>query len=191
MGFMPQAEISPPPVPMVLQQPSTNDITAQDQVIHNLHSRIYELEQQIAHIGVSPAILHAHPRPNDIQLRADARTKHFLRNNRNGNRMCRWCDSRREKRKFRPYKAPRDTMSCGCSVEQVKFEETLANNGVGSLKPGESVARLSPALRAALLKLLKSRYGYIDGDFDFHLHGGHWASGDGVADWEARASRDE
>jgi hypothetical protein len=61
--------------------------------------------------------------------------------------------------------APHGTLNCGCSYEEALFEESLSRHGVGAYLPGDSV-RMDPNLRNPLLKLLKERYGYKDGDFD-------------------------
>ncbi|KAH7100058.1 hypothetical protein BKA62DRAFT_707455 [Auriculariales sp. MPI-PUGE-AT-0066] len=181
-----------PSLPPGTMHPATHvTAAAQDQVIASLRSQIRELQLQLGQVCIAPAMLHALARPNDLQRRADARTVFFRRNNRNGNRMCEWCDTRRERRKYKPYTAPSDMMNCGCSIEEAKFEETLANNGVGSLETGQNIARMSPTIRAALLNLLRARYGYVDGDFDFHSYGGRWAKGDTAADWEARAEDED
>jgi hypothetical protein len=63
------------------------------------------------------------------------------------------------------------------------FEESLARHGVGSYHPGEMV-RMDPALRNPLLKLLESRFGYVDGDFERDSDNGLWLDGEGHELWE-------
>ena len=82
--------------------------------------------------------------------------------------------------------APPGYLNCGCSFEEALFEESLARHDVGSYHPGENV-RMDPALRNPLLKLLKQRYGYRDGDFERDPITGTWVEGEGPAIWETRA----
>ena len=63
------------------------------------------------------------------------------------------------------------------------FEESLARHGVGSYHPGEMV-RMDPALRNPLLKLLETRFGYVDGDFERDPASGLWTDGEGAELWE-------
>jgi hypothetical protein len=63
------------------------------------------------------------------------------------------------------------------------FEESLARHGVGSYHPGEMV-RMDPALRNPLLKLLETRFGYVDGDFERDPNTGLWVEGEGADLWE-------
>ncbi len=74
-------------------------------------------------------------------------------------------DSRRERRQYPPRMAPHGVLNCGCTYEEALFEESLSRHGVGAYLPGDSV-RMDPNLRNPLLKLLKQRYGYRDGDFE-------------------------
>jgi len=80
-------------------------------------------------------------------------------------------------------------MNCGCSVEEAMFEQTLARNGVGSIAPGRGITRMASQIRAGLLELLKQRYGYQDGDFDFDAATGRWVSGESTEEWEQRAKQ--
>lgn len=82
--------------------------------------------------------------------------------------------------------APPGHLNCGCTYEEALFEESLARHGVGSYHPGETV-RMDPALRNPLLKLLQSRYGYRDGDFERDPITGDWVEGEGNVYWEQRA----
>ena len=82
--------------------------------------------------------------------------------------------------------APPGHLNCGCTFEEALFEESLARHGVGSYHPGENV-RMDPALRNPLLKLLKQRYGYRDGDFERDPITGTWVEGEGPTPWETRA----
>lgn len=117
--------------------------------------------------------------------RTDARTRTFCSLNRAGNALCAWHDSRRERRAYPPRMAPPGHLNCGCTFEETLFEESLARHGVGSYHPGENV-RMDPALRNPLLKLLKHRYGYRDGDFERDPATGTWVEGEGPALWETR-----
>jgi hypothetical protein len=81
--------------------------------------------------------------------------------------------------------APTGYLNCGCTFEEVLFEESLSHHGVGSYHPGEAV-RMDPALRNPLLKVLQERYGYSDGDFERNPVTGDWAYGEGSALWEQK-----
>ena len=118
--------------------------------------------------------------------RTNARIRTFCSLNRAGNALCAWHDSRRERRAYPPRMAPPGYLNCGCNFEEALFEESLARHGVGSYHPGENV-RMDPALRNPLLKLLKQRYGYRDGDFERDPNTGTWIQGEGPALWETRA----
>jgi hypothetical protein len=119
-------------------------------------------------------------------VRTNVRIRTFCSLNRAGNALCAWHDSRRERRAYPPRMAPPGHLNCGCTFEEALFEESLARHGVGSYHPGESV-RMDPALRNPLLKLLKQRYGYRDGDFERDPTTGAWVEGEGPALWETRA----
>ncbi|KAG6889656.1 hypothetical protein C0995_015772 [Termitomyces sp. Mi166 len=119
------------------------------------------------------------------KARTEIRTKIFCSLNRAGNALCAWHDSRRERRSFPPRNAPPGYLNCGCTHEEALFEESLARHGVGSYHPGESV-RMDPALRNPLLKLLKQRYGYQDGDFERNPVTGEWLKGEGAAYWQSQ-----
>ena len=119
------------------------------------------------------------------KARINARIHAFCSLNRAGNALCAWHDSRRERRAYPPRMAPPGYLNCGCTFEEALFEESLARHGVGSYHPGESV-RMDPALRNPLLKLLKQRYGYEDGDFERDSITGAWVEGEGPALWETR-----
>jgi hypothetical protein len=43
---------------------------------------------------------------------------------------------------------------------------------------------MDPALRNPLLKLLESRFGYVDGDFERDAGNGQWVEGEGPELWE-------
>jgi hypothetical protein len=85
-----------------------------------------------------------------------------------------------------PRTAPPGHLNCGCTYDEALFEESLARHGVGSYHPGESV-RMDPALRNPLLRLLQTRYGYKDGDFEKDPLTGEWLEGEGHSVWEQRA----
>ena len=119
-------------------------------------------------------------------VRTNARIRTFCSLNRAGNALCAWHDSRRERRAYPPRMAPPGHLNCGCTFEEALFEESLARHGVGSYHPGENV-RMDPALRNPLLKLLKQRYGYKDGDFERDPITGTWVEGEDQAYWETRA----
>jgi hypothetical protein len=119
--------------------------------------------------------------------RTEARKREFCSLNRAGNALCAWHDSRRERRAYPPRMAPPGHLNCGCTFEEALFEDSLARHNIGSRHAGESV-RMDPALRNPLLKLLKQRYGYRDGDFERDPITGTWVEGEGHALWETRAS---
>ncbi|KAG8833298.1 hypothetical protein FRC18_003768 [Serendipita sp. 400] len=117
------------------------------------------------------------------RARTDARIKRFCALNRAGNALCAWHDSRRERRAYPPRQAPPGYLNCGCTNDEALFEESLARHGVGSYHPGEMV-RMDPALRNPLLKLLQTRFGYVDGDFERDAQNGLWLEGEGAELWE-------
>ena len=181
---------------------------SKDEEILRLHQRIRELElvndssrQRIRELetevsrGVYPGGLPSPlptPQPpptfnEEWRARTDARVKMFCSLNRAGNALCAWHDSRRERRAYPPRMAPPGHLNCGCSYEEALFEESLSRHGVGSYLPGESV-RMDPALRNPLLKLLKERYGYRDGDFERDPVTGNWVEGEGANPWEHKAA---
>jgi hypothetical protein len=122
------------------------------------------------------------------KARTDARVRLYCSLNRAGNALCAWHDSRRERRAYPPRMAPLGHLNCGCTYEEALFEESLARHGVGSYHPGESV-RMDPALRNPLLRLLQTRYGYKDGDFERDPVTGDWLEGEGHPVWEQRAQQ--
>ena len=163
--------------------------------------RIRELENELANPASGPLYPHSSisgmPTPAtqlptspsfaaSWKARTDARIKLFCSLNRAGNALCAWHDSRRERRAHPPRMAPPGHLNCGCTFEEALFEESLSRHDVGSYHPGESV-RMDPALRNPLLKLLKQRYGYKDGDFERESVTGNWLDGEGPGPWEARA----
>lgn len=121
------------------------------------------------------------------RARTEARVRLYCSLNRAGNALCSWHDSRRERRAFPPRLAPPGTLNCGCTYDEALFEETLARHGVGSYRPGGDTVRMDPALRNPLLRLLQTRYGYRDGDFERDPVSGGWIGNEGPALWEQRA----
>lgn len=116
------------------------------------------------------------------KARTEARVKIYCSLNRAGNALCSWHDPRRERRQFPPRNAPEGYLNCGCTYEEALFEESLASHNVGSYLPGGTV-RMDPALCKPLLKLLETRYGYRDGDFERDPQTGDWLLGEGPAKW--------
>ncbi|KAJ7442485.1 hypothetical protein B0H11DRAFT_491346 [Mycena galericulata] len=199
-----------PPSPFTTT-PSFNDpygapnppMTAQDAEIRRLRKRVRELEQanerareQVKSMeSTSPSARRAGlPSPlatppanaafqASWKARTDARIRQFCALNRAGNALCAWHDSRRERRVYPPRMAPHGVLNCGCTYEEALFEESLARHHVGSYLPGETV-RMDPALRNPLLKLLQTRYGYKDGDFERDPRTGDWLPNEGPATWE-------
>ena len=143
-----------------------------------------------ANHGLPSPILTPSPQSSTFQAswkaRTDARIRQFCSLNRAGNALCAWHDSRRERRAYPPRMAPPGHLNCGCTYEEALFEESLSRHGVGSYHPGENV-RMDPALRNPLLKLLQTRYGYRDGDFERDIATGNWVEGEGHAVWEHKA----
>ena len=84
--------------------------------------------------------------------------------------------------------APPGTLNCGCTQAEALFEESLSRHGVGSYLPGDNV-RMDPALRNPLLRLLETRYGYRDGDFERDPVTGQWMENEGPERWEAELQR--
>jgi hypothetical protein len=166
-----------------------------------LHQKDLEMELANNHPASSQGIGSSHRLPSPIltpspqssptfqaswKARTDARIRQFCSLNRAGNALCAWHDSRRERRAYPPRMAPPGHLNCGCTFEEALFEESLSRHGVGSYHPGESV-RMDPALRNPLLKLLQTRYGYRDGDFERDVATGNWVEGEGHAVWERKA----
>ena len=159
--------------------------------LHELHAGMTPGYSQT---GIHPSGLPSPvPNPHNVDTsqesrnaRTNARIRTFCSLNRAGNALCAWHDPRRERRAYPPRMAPPGHLNCGCTFEEALFEESLARHGVGNYHPGESV-RMDPALRNPLLKLLKQRYGYRDGDFECDPTTGTWVEGEGPALWETRA----
>jgi hypothetical protein len=120
------------------------------------------------------------------RVRTEARVRQFCALNRAGNALCAWHETRRERRAYPPRGAPDGVLNCGCTYDEALFEESLARNGVGSYLPGDS-ARMDPALRNPLLRLLQDRYGYQDGDFERDAVTGAWKENEGPLFWEQRS----
>jgi len=187
----------PPPVDLFGAVP---DLTAEQAELIRLRQEVVTLRAQL--VQADAAIQNQNNaggggginRPTDLERRSAARTRSFHVNNRVGMRRCAWCHSRRELGPHAPYEAPRDFMNCGCSVEEAKFEDSLASNGIGALEPDRrdnTVVRLSKLLRRPLLELLRRRYGYVDGDFDFDLPNGPWKEDKDADWWEDEATEGE
>lgn len=171
----------------------------------NEHSRlrIQDLERELASGSTIPSVTqgpsmssHSHtqttPTPPSVQAswraRTDARVRLLCSLNRAGNALCAWHDSRRERRAYPPRMAPPGYLNCGCTFEEALFEESLSRHGVGSYHPGESV-RMDPALRNPLFRLLQTRYGYQDGDFERDPRTGEWVEGEGNVLWERKLAQ--
>lgn len=160
---------------------------------HSARSRAEHLEKELQRVsygggaGGLPTPL-ASPADEGWRARTEARIKLFCSLNRAGNALCAWHDSRRERRAHPPRMAPPGTLNCGCTYDEALFEESLSRHGVGSYHPGENV-RMDPALRNPLLKLLRERYGYRDGDFERDPATGEWVEDDGPARWEAKLAQ--
>ncbi|KAJ3766497.1 hypothetical protein FB446DRAFT_385762 [Lentinula raphanica] len=173
----------------------THDVStthSQLPVDHDLHQRIAELEEQhfrdaeeiqalrsqlAAYTSGSMGSPPLPPVTPHFQAswaaRTNARVKFLCSLNRAGNALCAWHDSRRERRVYPPRNAPPNTLNCGCTYEEALFEESLSRHRVGSYLPGDTV-RMDPNLRNPLLRLLKERYGYRDGDFERDPLTGDW-----------------
>ncbi|KAJ7131453.1 hypothetical protein C8R44DRAFT_774864 [Mycena epipterygia] len=134
-----------------------------------------------------PSLLSTPPATASFQAswkaRTEARVRQFCSLNHAGNAHCAWHGSRRERRVHPPRMAPPGYLNCGCTYEEALFEESLARHHVGSYLFGET-ARMDPALRNPLLKLLQTRYGYKDGDFERDPRTGDWVPDEGPAIWE-------
>lgn len=169
------------------QQEEARRLHHRIQQLEKIHAqdtdRIRVLESELRRQSASPPL--SAPFNNSWKARTDARIRQFCSLNRAGNALCSWHDSRRERRIHPPRMAPPGYLNCGCTFEEALFEESLSRHGVGSYLPGETV-RMDPALRNPLLKLLQSRYGYRDGDFERDPRTGDWVPGEGPAYWEAQ-----
>lgn len=165
--------------------------------------RIQDLERELAGGSAMPSLTQGPsmstlprtqttPTPPSIlpswRARTDARVRLLCSLNRAGNALCAWHDSRRERRTYPPRMAPPGYLNCGCTFEEALFEESLSRHGVGSYHPGESV-RMDPALRNPLFRLLQTRYGYQDGDFERDPKTGEWVEGEGNALWERKLAQ--
>ncbi|KAJ7151075.1 hypothetical protein C8R46DRAFT_1043270 [Mycena filopes] len=161
-----------------------------EQAFERVREQVKILESRSASRGggALPSPLSTPPSTAGFQAswkaRTDARIRQFCALNRAGNALCAWHDSRRERRVHPPRMAPNGYLNCGCTYDEALFEESLARHHVGSYLPGDSV-RMDPALRNPLLKLLQTRYGYKDGDFERDPRSGDWLPGEGPAMWEA------
>ncbi|KZT22726.1 hypothetical protein NEOLEDRAFT_1137501 [Neolentinus lepideus HHB14362 ss-1] len=201
--MMPDAYVPSLMAPMGGRPPSKEQFEAE---IRRLRQRIQELEFANAQLmgggGSMQGGPYGQPYPGTLssaantpipspsfhaswKARTDARIRIFCSLNRAGNALCAWHDSRRERRTYPPRMAPAGYLNCGCTYDEALFEESLARHGVGSYHPGESV-RMDPALRNPLLKLLQSRYGYRDGDFERDPITGNWVDGEGPKPWEEK-----
>lgn len=160
-----------------------NSVPSMPSALHtppgSIDSASSDHQQQAVMGGVAPTEEFA----ASWRARTDARIKRFCALNRAGNALCAWHDSRRERRAYPPRQAPPGYLNCGCTDEEALFEESLARHGVGSYHPGEMV-RMDPALRNPLLKLLETRFGYVDGDFERDPNTGLWVEGEGADLWE-------
>ncbi|KAJ7484649.1 hypothetical protein FB451DRAFT_1436690 [Mycena latifolia] len=188
--------------PPATGNPTHPPLNPQEAEVHHLRKRVRELEQQHERqakalestsarraypAGGLPSPMSSPPTTANFQAswkaRTEARIRQFCALNRAGNALCAWHDSRRERRVYPPRMAPDGYLNCGCTYEEALFEESLARHHVGSYLPGETV-RMDPALRNPLLKLLETRYGYKDGDFERDPRTGDWVPGEGHAFWE-------
>jgi len=192
------------PFPLSRHGSSSSSFSTEDQLraeVDHLKRKVRELESEctrnraannLAQPGTFQTPPLSTPPPSSSfasswRARTEARKRMFCSFNRAGNSLCAWHDSRRERRAYPPRNAPPGFLNCGCNHEEALFEESLARHGVGSYHPGESV-RMDPALRNPLLKLLKRRYGYKDGDFERDQITGDWVEGEGAAYWEQQAN---
>ncbi|KAF8952963.1 hypothetical protein BDZ97DRAFT_1767890 [Flammula alnicola] len=184
------------PGPSMNQYPSSpQGGRSEADTIRYLQRRVHELEQECRRAKTAISLGSASGLPNtppsapfqaQWKARTDARKKIFCSLNRAGNALCSWHDSRRERRVYPPRHAPQGYLNCGCSYDEALFEESLSRHGVGSYHPGENV-RMDPALRNPLLRLLKQRYGYKDGDFDHDPLTENWNEGESPLAWEQKA----
>ncbi|CAK5272221.1 unnamed protein product [Mycena citricolor] len=159
-----------------------------ERVVERQRSQIYTLESRASQRSSGSPPANSSPAPSAAfqaswRARTNARISQFCSVNRAGNALCAWHDSRRERRVYPPRMAPAGYLNCGCTFEEALFEESLARHHVGSYNPGETV-RMDPALRKPLLKLLQTRYGYKDGDFERDARTGDWIPNEGPAIWE-------
>ncbi|EEB90072.1 hypothetical protein MPER_11770 [Moniliophthora perniciosa FA553] len=170
----------------MMYSPCNSGVRELEEIRRQDKERIRQLELRLSHTppgsaGITP------PSSASFQAswvaRTEARKRLFCAPNRAGNALCAWHDTRRERRAYPPRMAPEGYLNCGCTYEEALFEESLSRNGVGSYLPGDNV-RMDPALRNPLLKLLQSRYGYQDGDFERDRRTGEWVPGEGHARWE-------
>jgi hypothetical protein len=179
------------------QYSSSPDERSSNDVVRRLQRRVRELELECSRAksaldamrsssSGAPTVHHSSAFQNSWKVRTESRKKIFCSLNRAGNALCSWHDSRRERRAYPPRNAPPGYLNCGCSFEEALFEESLSRHGVGSYLPGEAV-RMDPALRNPLLKLLQTRYGYKDGDFEHDPLTERWAEGESPAAWEQKA----
>ena len=207
-------DIGPPPMSLPLSGPHSAPVRGSarkesvEEELRFLRNRVRELEieKETANRGLRTAMVSGysqtgtHPSglpsssSNPLSMdafqeswnaRTNARIRAFCSLNRAGNALCAWHDSRRERRAYPPRMAPPGHLNCGCTFEEALFEESLARHDVGSYHPGENV-RMDPALRNPLLKLLKQRYGYKDGDFERDPATGTWIEGEGPTHWETQ-----
>jgi hypothetical protein len=186
------------PNSMAPYPPSPQDGRGSADTIQQLQRRVADLERECHRAKSALALAHAAPAsglPNappsahfqaQWRARTEARKRIFCSINRAGNALCSWHDSRRERRMYPPRNAPAGFLNCGCTYEEALFEESLSRHGVGSYHPGESV-RMDPALRNPLLKLLQTRYGYKDGDFDHDPVSETWNEGESPVSWDQKA----
>lgn len=170
------------------------------QEMRRLRRRVQELESELSrsrsaldamrstssHSSSLPTPPHSSSFQAGWKARTEARRKLFCSLNRAGNALCAWHDSRRERRAYPPRNAPSGYLNCGCTYDEALFEESLSRHGVGSYHPGETV-RMDPALRNPLLKLLQTRYGYKDGDFEHDPLLMEWHEGESPSLWEQKA----
>lgn len=190
---------NPMPFGQIPYAPSSPTLDRRNEDIHRLQSRVQELERELRNSkaamdsmrnSVPSSGLPTPPNSGAFQsswrTRTEARRRIYCSLNRAGNALCSWHDSRRERRAYPPRNAPPGYLNCGCTHEEALFEESLARHGVGSYLPGESV-RMDPALRNPLLKLLQTRYGYKDGDFEHDPLTETWAEGESPAEWDKKA----
>ncbi|KDR66434.1 hypothetical protein GALMADRAFT_259185 [Galerina marginata CBS 339.88] len=162
-----------------------------------LQRRILELEQEARQAKLALQSIkggQGAPQSPTFQAsrraRTDTRKKIFCSLNRAGNALCAWHDARRERRVFAPKNAPEGYLNCGCTFEEALFEESLARHNVGSYLPGGGI-RMDPALRNPLLKLLETRYGYKDGDFELDPFAETWKADESPADWDQKAKSNQ
>jgi hypothetical protein len=177
-------------LPMEAANVSYSQISPSEELTF-LRERVRQLEEECrrAKLVLDRLCKHAHRPPLSHsfqvgwQARTAARMKRFCSPNRAGNALCAWHDSRRERRAYPARNAPDGFLNCGCTYEEALFEESLSQHGVGGYFPGEAV-RMDPALRNPLLRLLKERYGYKDGDFEHDPMTETWMESQSPEDWQ-------